>query len=283
MLQRRLIYLLVILALSVPLVTRYTIPPARMPAAEELFKVVNDLSFGPGQIAFVALDFGPSTKAENESQALVLIEHLMRRRIPFALFSMYFQAEPFLVSIPQQIAERLQAENPGQTWVYGRDWVNLGYRPGAAALIQAIPKSSNLVELFQKDARGNSLANVPVFAGVKSVKDIKLLAEVTGLVGAFDLYVQYFQSGSYQPVFVHGSTSITIPQVFIYMDSGQLKGVLEGIAGAAWYSHLLKQAYPQREKDTAEIINTSLGIAHLIVIFLIIAGNAAMISARRRS
>ena len=279
--DRRLIYLLVILALSVPLLTGYRVKAARMEAAEQLFRTIETLQVDPGQIAFVALDMGPSTKAENEPQSEVLIEHLMRRRIPIALFSMSFQAEPFLISIPERAARRLMREYPGETWKYGSDWVNLGYRPGAATLIQAIPKSADLPGLFGKDAWGNNLRNVPAFAGVRTVRDIKLLAEVTGLIGAFDLYVAFFQAGQYKPIFVHGCTSITIPNTFIYMDSGQLQGLLEGIAGAAWYSELLQQRYPGREPDASENINTALGIAHLIVILLVVIGNMRSLLRRR--
>lgn len=273
--DRRYIYLLVILALSVPLLTGYRVPPARMAAAEALYETIDELQVAPGEIAFVALDITPSTKAENEPQSEVLLEHLMRRRIPVALFSLSFQAEPFLVALPDRVAQRLMREHPGETWRYGTDWVNLGFRPGAGTLIQAIPKSGNLVELFGKDAWGNDLRNVPAFAGVRTVRQIKLLAEVTGLIGAFDLYVAFFQAGEYKPVFVHGCTSITIPNTFIYMDSGQLQGLLEGIAGAAWYSELLQRSHPGRIPDASGTINTALGIAHLIVILLVVIGNVA--------
>ena len=273
LLQRRLIYIFVLLALSLPLIFEYSSSPARMPAAEAAFKSVEDLKVATGEIAFVALDFGPSTKAENESQALVLIEHLMRKRIPFALFSYYFQAEPFLTSIPEQVVNKLEKEYPDQVWRYGHDWVNLGYRPGAGMLIQAIPKSENLVQLFKKDARGNSLEHIPAFSKVRTIKDIKLLLEITSLTGVFDVYIQYFQAGKYKPPFIHGATSISVPGVFIYLDSGQLNGLLEGISGAAWYSELLSKKYKDRAVDSAQVLNTSLGIAHLVIIFLILLGN----------
>ena len=129
------------------------------------------------------------------------------------------------------------------------------------------------MELFGKDAQGNSLRNVPAFAGVHTIRQIKLLVEVTGLIGALDLYIQFFQAGGYQPVFVHGCTSITIPATAIYLDSGQLRGVLEGIAGAAWYAELLQRAHPARVQDASRAMNTALGIAHLVIILLIAAGN----------
>jgi len=280
-LDRRVIYLLVLLALSLPLLTGYTVPPARMKSAQDLFNVVASLERRPGKIAFVAMDFGPNTIAENGAQTEVVVEHLMRRRIPFAVFSQYIQAEPFLTSIPDRVAARLMQEQPGEQWLYGTDWVNLGFRPGGYLVIQSIPKSDDLARLFGRDARGNNLTDVPAFAGVKTLEDIEFLAEFTGLVGMFDSYVQFFQKKDYRPLFGHGCTSITIPEAFIYLDSGQLKGLLEGIAGAAWYSELLQRAYPDRERDSSAAINTGLGVAHLVIVLLIVLGNVTALFSRR--
>lgn len=280
-LDRRLIYLLVLLALCAPLVYRYSVPPARMDSAEKFFEVVKGLQVKPGEVALVAMDFGPNIIAENGPQAEVIIEHLMRKRVPIALFSIYSQAEPFLVTIPEDIAKRLMQEFPGERWEYGKDWVNLGYRPGGFLIVQAIPKSENLVELFSKDVRGNKLSDLPAFRDVKKLENIKLFAQFTGLVGTFDTYVQFLQKKTYRPVFGHGCTSITIPEAYIYLDSGQIKGLLEGIAGAAWYSALLNREYPGRKPDRSGAINTGLGIAHLVVILLVVLGNLATFLQRR--
>lgn len=277
----RFIYLLVLAALVIPLVTKYSIPPARLESADKFYQAVEKLTASPRGAAFVALDYGPNTIAENGAQAEVVIEHLMRRRIPVMLFSIYSQAEPFLVSLPERIAARLATEQPGERWEYGIDWVNLGYRPGGYLIIQAIPKAENLADLFQKDARGARLADLPIFSKVKNIKDIVFLAQFTGLLGTFDNYVQFFQADNYRPVFGHGCTSITIPEAYIYLDSGQLVGLLEGIAGAAWYSHLLTRDHPQRPKDSAELLNTGLGVAHLVIILLIVIGNITFFLSRR--
>lgn len=279
--NQKMIFALIFLSLGFPLYFKYQVPPAKMPAADQLFNVIENLEIVPGDVAFIALDFGPNTKAENEAQAEVVIEHLMRRRVPVALFSLYYLASPFLVSLPDRIADRLMEENPGEVWEYGKDWVNLGYKPGGYLQIQSIPKSDDLVALFKKDVRGNNLSDLDAFKQVKSVERIKLLAEFTGLVGIFDVYVQFFKSKEYTPAFVHGCTSITIPEAFIFLDSGQIQGLLEGIAGAAWYSKRLQQLFPRRTPDHSAVLNTGLGVAHLVIIVLILLGNIGVFLQRR--
>jgi len=272
-LDRRVIYVLLVLALGFPLIYGYSIEPARMKSAESFYAVVDQLEVGPNDFAFIALDFGPNTQGENRPQAEAIMEHLMRRRVPVVMFSQYALAEPFLRAVPEAIIERLEAENPGETWEYGTDWVDLGYRAGSGVLIQGIPRAPDLAEFFRRDARGNDLGDLQMFSEVVTFKNLVILAQFTGLVGTFDTYVQFFQSREHRPIFGHGSTSITIPEAYIYIDSGQLHGLLEGLAGAAWYSHLLNEEFPERALDPIGIINTGLGIAQLLIILLVIFGN----------
>ncbi len=81
---------------------------------------------------------------------------------------------------------------------------------------------------------------------------------------------------NYIPPIFHGCTSITIPEAYNFLDSGQLKGLYEGLAGAAWYSELLERKYPDRLPDMAGLMNTALGIGHLLIIALVILGNVSM-------
>lgn len=279
--DRRLIYVLVFVALALPLAGGYRIKPARLVAAEKLYAAVESVERKPGTIALVAMDFGPSLVAENGAQTEVVLEHLFRRRIPTVVFSLVNQAEPFLATIPERIAARLAAEYPGERWTYGVDWVNIGYQVGGYLFIQGLPKADRLMTVLGKDVRGTSVADLPIARGVGGFESVALLGQFSGIIGMFDTYVQFFQSKEHRPIFTHGCTSITIPEAFIYLDSGQLTGLLEGIAGAAWYSELLQHAYPARLPDRSAAINTGLGVAHLIIIGLILLGNLGLLLKRK--
>lgn len=280
--DRRLIYLLVFLSLAFPLSWGYRVTPARLESAEKLYAAVESIERQPGRIAVVAMDFGPNLIAENGAQTEVVLEHLFRRRIPVVLFSLYNQAEPFLTSIPEGVADRLAAEFPGERWTYGVDWVNVGFQPGGYLFVQSLPKADNFMAALGKDVRGNTITTLPIAQGVGGFESVALLGQFTGLLGMFDLYIQFFQTKEYRPIFTHGCTSITIPEAFIYLDSGQLTGLLEGIAGAAWYSEMLQRAHPGRKADSSGAINTGLGVAHLIIIVFILLGNLGMVFRGRR-
>ena len=282
--DRRIIYAVVAVALTIPILAGWSLRPAEMKSARKFFEFVESLPADDGRIVLISADWGPSTKAENEPQTEVLIEHLMRRRLPFALVSCTADAEPFLRDLPERVARRLNKENPREKWEYGRDWVNLGYQPGWSIMIQKLAAAEDIRQALGTDARGTPLNEVPCMRTVKSIKDVKLMAEFTGLVGAFGAWVAFFQTNEYRPPMAHGCTSITIPEAYIYLDSGQIVGLHEGIAGAAAYSQMLSDSekYRGRGPDRAIVTNTALAVAHVAIIVLIALGNAGMLLARRR-
>jgi len=275
MVGRRLIYLLMILAVGLPIVFGISQKPSRLVSAERMYDVVEQVRVQPGEVAMVWFDFGPNTIAENEPQAQVLLEHLFRRRIPVVLLSQYQQAERFLAKIPNDVAKRLESEMPGQQWRYGEAWVNAGFRPGGAIFIQSMVNAADVSKFLGRDVNGMPIAQYPTFSAIGGVERVRLVGEITGLVGVFDNIIQFFQKNDYRPTIVHGCTSITIPEAYIFLDSGQLKGLLEGIAGAAWYSEVVKEHFPNSENKQLLVTNTALSAAHIVLILLIVLGNIA--------
>jgi len=284
MIERRLIYLIMIIAVAVPVIFEFSWPPSRLVSAERMYDVVEGVQVSPGEVALVWLDFGPGTLAENRPQAEVLIEHLFRRRIPVVVLSQYQLAEGVLSTIPQGVATRLEREMPEQRWRYGEAWINAGFQPGGSQMMQNLAAAQNLSEFFGRDVSGMPFSHYPAFRSIGGIERVKLVAEITGLVGVFDTIIQFFQKAGYSPTIVHGCTSITIPEAYIFLDSGQLKGLLEGVAGAAWYSEILKKRYPGSDNRELVVRNTSLIVAHVVLIALIVVGNiVGLIQARRRS
>jgi hypothetical protein len=281
--DRRIIYLLIIAALSYPLISGFVLPPAEMKTASDVYSVAEHLKPSPDRIVLVSLDWGPSTSAENRPQTATFLEHLMRRRIPFAVITTYAYAAPFLEAVPAKVAEELNASSDGkERWEYGKDWVNLGFQPGGAIMVQSLAKSSDLAATLKTDFRGTPLGEIPCMKEIKTLKNISLLAQFTGLVGTFNTWIQFLQSEGYRPEVLHGCTSITIPEAYIYYVSGQIKGLYEGVAGAAWYDSLLSKNYPGRKPTDAGRVNTSLATAHLVILGLIVAGNVGMLLKRRK-
>ena len=289
--DRRWVYLAVAIALAAPLVLRKAMPPAKIGTAETYFKVAEEIPAGEGKLVLIAMDWGPGTQAENKPQTEMMIRHLMHRGVKFGVISCYYLAEPYLLNLPQEVADDLNTlyEGTGRTWKYGTDWVNFGYRPGWTIMVQGLAKSGDLHEFFKDDAAGTDIGEIECMRGVKTIKDIPALAEFTGLVGAVQVWLQFFNRRDHRPTYLHGCTSISIPEAFIYLDSGQLAGLQEGVAGAAYYGQQVTEKYVEqglgRESEkasSAAVAMTSLSVAHFVIIFFIVLGNLGLLWPRIR-
>lgn len=268
--DRRIIFLITLIVISLPLAYNYSITPARMETAEIAYQKVEQLS--SDSFVLIAMDWDPSAQSENRPQTEVLIEHLMRRRIPFGVISQVPLATPFLSQVPQNIAKNLEQET-GEKWQYGVDWINFGYRPGSAIMIQKFAKSENLHDFFQTDANSVPIKDFAIMKNVRTIKDIQALAQITGFVGTFNSWLQFFRIDGHVPIMIHGCTAITIPEAYNYFLTKQISGLLEGVAGAAWYDELLSRNFPSRSPGNALKTTTALSVGNILIIAFIIIGN----------
>jgi len=280
-LDSRWIYLIVLVALAAPLFFQLRLPPARMKAAEDVYAQIEKISPAAGKLVVIAADWGPGTSAENRPQTELIVEHLMRKHVPFALISLYQLAPPMLKELPVSVAERLAKELPGETWEYGKDWVNLGYQVNGVLSLQSMAKASDIQEVLKADAFGTPLSEIPVTKFFKSIRDVQALVHITGLVNVFNYWLQFFRTEGFAPPLLHGCTSISIPDAYMYYSSKQVLGFFEGVAGAAWYDKLLNKTYPSRE-EVATRVNTGLGVAQLVILGLIVLGNIGHFMSRGR-
>jgi hypothetical protein len=267
------------LSLLIPIILNKSLSMARLKSAEMFHESVERLESRDDRLVLIAADWGPATKAENEPQTEAVIEHLMTRRVKFGLLTGDPTGTPFLINLPEKVARRLH-ERTGETWAYGEDWVNFGYRPGQYMLVQQIPKAEDLRDVLKIDANSTPLREVPCMREVKKFSQIPMLVEITGLTGVFAMWLQFFQTDTHRPAFVHGCTSITIPEAYIFLDSGQITGLLEGMAGCAYYMELLGYSKARPHKVMTNM--TALSLAHLVVIAFIVIGNIGMFIKRSR-
>jgi hypothetical protein len=279
----RIIYIVLFLTLLVPLITARSIKPAYNVAANRTFDFIEALPEGSNQFGLLFLDYGPGTQAENQPQASVIFEHLLRKKIPTILLTTYALGEKFTKETADKVLARLQLEDPSRQFVYGKDYVILGYRPGANLFLQGISQAQDLATFLGKDIRAIPLKSYESFQGLQTLSQVTVIGEFTGLVGFLNSYMQFLTIQGTTAPLIHGCTSITIPETYIYSDTGQLRGTLEGVSGAAYYSYLLQERFTKRTADDSLVINTSLGMGQLYILLLIALGNIIEFARRRTS
>lgn len=262
--DRRIIYLMVLVALAVPLLVPMELPVFISPEAKGVYEAVKAIP--DGKIAMVAPNWQAATEGENGPQTRATIRMLFEEDKPFAICAL----DPIGPDLAQGIAEE-EAKELGK--VYGRDWVNWGYTAGAA-VTTLTGLAKDIRGFIKTDTEGTPLEDVPVMEGVHDIRDIALIAEFTGS-GTLDAYLQRIQ-GVYGTPMVQGCTAVVSPEQYPYLQSGQLKGLLSGIRGAAELETLIDF------EGEGRTFMTSQSLAHLLIMALIIVGNIGLYAASRR-
>jgi hypothetical protein len=219
-----------------------------------------------GKIVVVAMDFDPQTKAENYPQAQATVRHLLKNKIPFAVVTTTAMGAGFCEEIPNELAGEFGA-------VYGKDWVNWGYKYGVGIFIKTL--AGNIPDAIETDANGTPIEQIECMKGVKDASSVQVLCEFTGLVGMLEAWLQFFQKSGVRPDVVHGCTAVSGPSNYAFLDSGQLSGLLVGMLGAAEYEQMLDTVGGGLKGMSAQTI------AHILIIVFIIVGNLAELIRRQ--
>ena len=264
--DRRWIFLLLAIVVFIPILI-----PIGMPIrATVTTKVVYDAieSLPPNSKVLVSVEYSPSTKPENHPMTISVLRHLFKNDHKVFVTCLWPDGQFMAQDALKQVAD----EEFGK--VYGEDYVFLGFRPGNEAVVKGIV--SNIRKLYTVDVYQTKIDEIPLMDGIKNFKDFAFLFSCSaGYPGTVE-WVQYAADPTGVPM-SSGVTSIQVNEVMPYVQSGQMKGVLAGMPGAAEYEALMGQ------KGFATSGMDAQSIAHLVIVLFIILGNAAFFIERKRS
>lgn len=263
--DRRILYALLILSVTLPFFLTFRIPVTISQPTKKLFDTVE--SIPEGSFVLLGADWSAGTRGENGAQTDALMRHLMRHKLRFAILSF----DPQGTTLTQQIAIKLQSE---YGYREGVNWTNWGYRPSDQQALVLKAMAQNIVASMISDIHGARLDSLPVMHGVSTAADIKLLVSVSPST-TYQTYIQFLQGPFHVPM-VFAPTAVMAPEAFNYLDAGQISGMLNGLGGAIEYEQLLG-VVGRATKDS-----NCLSFAHLLIIFLMIMGNVAMVLERRQ-
>lgn len=263
--DRRILYLLLLVVVAIPVLWPVTMPNAVDPMSESLWKTVD--ATPPDKIILLSSTWSKATRGENGGQTRALLEHMMSRRIRFALSSFTAPGAQVILDIVREMAPRFD-------YVYGRDWVHLGFQASANNFVKGINAD------FRKTVRQDFVEKRPldafaVMEGVRSIDDVHMVIEISA-AATHMVWMQFIKPGvlvGFCP------TSVMAPESLPYYSSRQLAGVLWGAKGAYDYEQLNVRngtgTYGMGRQYMAP-----LSAAFALVILSITIGNVAMFLSR---
>ena len=278
--DRRWIFLIMALAIVVPLYLPIGFPIKPRPMTKAAFNAVEELK--PNDVVLVSMDLDPASTAELEPYYRAVILQLKRKHVKLAFTTLWYQAPPLVerwlretVDVPIAPAgTKGYTGEPDSAYVRNTDYVYLGFREGKQNVMLGM--GADLHHVFDgKTDDGTELDSIPWMKTTRNLADFKLMVLVSaGSPGAKE-YVEYVQN-RYNLRMVAVTTAVSTTDLAPYYQSGQLLGIVAGLSGSAEYEVLVGK--PSIGVEGADVLNAG----HLVVIIAIVLGNLAYFAGRRR-
>ena len=262
-LDRRIVFILVALAVIIPTLLPANLPITISEPTQKLYDYIDALE--PGSTLMMAFDYGPSSLAEPEPMAEAVLKHCFDKKVKVIGVTLIVDAVTLADQLMQKVAEEKGA-------VYGEDYVLLGYRPGGSLVILGM--GAEIASIFENDYTGKPLAEIPMMENITNYAEIDLLLDLAS-GSTVEFWIAY-ANAKYGLTIAAGVTGVIVSQMYPYLQTGQLVGLLPGFLGAAQYEKLINSS----GKGTAGINTES--FVHLLIVGLVIIGNIAYFMMRQR-
>ncbi len=261
--DRRIIYLLLALVVLLPLIIKPKITVRISEPVRSAYNAIEQLP--PGSVVMISIDFDPSSAPEVQPMLIAILRHCFKKELRVILTGQLALGLPIGEIALNQVA-------PEYNKTYGRDYINIGYRPGYTAMMVGIGRE--IRDFFKTDYRGVSLDSFQFMRSVRNYNDIALLVSLAhGAVA--DAWIQYAGARFNQKIIV-GCTGVNAPGMFQYYRAHQIEGIIGGLQGASEYEALVGKP------GSATLGMPAQSTAHGLLIILLIIGNIGFLIARKR-
>jgi len=261
--DRRIIFLILFVVVTIPMLLTIGGQIPATPPVQQAYDAVESLE--PGDILMVSIDFDATSAPELMPMLKSVLRQAFRKDVKVIMLGHIAIGLPLGHMALEQIAQEQGKE-------YGRDYVDLGYRPGYIAVMIAMGRE--IEDIFATDYRGTPIRELDVTKNVHSYKDIKLLFGFEhGAV--LDYWVRYAQARFGQRM-TFGTTAVMAPDAYPYLQSAQIEGLVGGLKGAAEYETLVGTTGLGTRGMPAQVW------AHVLVIAFIVVGNLGYFFTRRQ-
>jgi hypothetical protein len=263
--DRRVLFLIIFICVLVPLLVGARMKMTVTAPVLGLYEAIDRLK--PGSYVWLAADYDPGSMPELYPMNVALVEHLFEKDIKVIAAALWAPGPPLAQRVFDDLA-------PKYGKVYGEDYVNLGFKEGREAVMLSV--AEDLRRTFPRDYYGTPLDSLPMLKGIESLQDISMIVAVSAGYPGIKEWIQQL-STRYEIVIGGGVTAVTGPEMYPYIQSGQLVGLLSGMKGAAEYEQLVKRPGLGISGMVAQ------STVHVMVVVFIIFANVIFLLEKRRT
>ena len=266
---RRLVFLLVGIALLAPFFMQFALPLQISPEVQSAYDAMEELPHGA--VVLTAFDYDPPSAPELQPMAEAFMKYAFKRGFKVIIMGLWPQG-------PQQATQAIEAAM--ETYPefrdkidYGKDYVNLGFQSGNEFVIVRMGESFKA--MFPADVYFTPYDSIPMLENVNDFSDVAFAMNFSaGKPGTVE-WVQ-IAVDRYQLPMAACNTAVQAPMAYPYLKAKQLVGLMGGMTGGAEMEELTGEF----GKATTFLLSQS--FAHLAVILFVIIGNCAYFSQKTR-
>ena len=266
--DRRIIFILVALAVIIPTLLKVSFPITVSEPTRKLYDYIEDLP--SGSTVLIAFDYGPSSMAELQPMGMAFLRHCFQKKIQVIGMTLVTDGATLGYEIMQEAAKTTDA-------IDGEDYVYLGFRPGTIQVMLGMGTTIN--SIFESDysesRKGKPLAEIPMMAEIKNYDQIDLVLDLASS-STTEAWIAYINT-RYNQKIAAGVTGVIISQMYPYLQTEQLIGLMPGLLGAAEYETLIDTPAKATKRMSVQ------SFVHLLVFGLVILGNVAFFIQKREN
>ncbi|MBM3286953.1 MAG: hypothetical protein FJY88_06330 [Candidatus Eisenbacteria bacterium] len=259
-LDRRIIFSFMFVAVTVPFYLNW--PPVEIEVSREVEDAYQIIDRIPphGDPLLLSFDYDPAAAAELTPMAEAVLHHCFSKGIRVLVISLQYTGQG--AGIASEVVPRIAAQHGRKQDV---DWAFLGFQPNA--LIAMLQMGEDFKRTFPTDYYGTPFDEIPLVESVQNYAQIPavLTLAATAVGESWAIY----PGSRYGLTVIAGVTAVYTADIQPFYQSGQIKGVLGGLKGAAEYEKrvnvLGKGMAGMRSQKTV----------HYMIILFIALGNIA--------
>ncbi len=220
-----------------------------------MYDSIEEVAKNKGTV-LLSMDYDPAAKPELEPMSRAILRHCFSKGVKVIGMT----HNPHGQRLAQTVLESSAAEFDAK---YGEDFALLGYKAGGGTLV--INMGQDFRDAFAKDFANTDIRSLPVAKDITSLTDIDYVISVASS-GYWEAWMIYGHD-RYHFKFGTGVTGVIAPDVFPFIQTGQVTGLIGGLAGAAEYETLIGKP------GIATIGMKPQSAVHVLLVLFVLFGN----------
>jgi hypothetical protein len=230
-LDRRWIYIVVALAIILPLAIPYNSDNITTQYTENVYQMIDSFSGRQDRALLLSFWHDAATMPELFPMEVAILRHCFERNVKVFMLTWMPQGAPIIDYAINTVKEEYPNIKSGE------DYCNFGYIPVQLAMPTILGMGDNISTAVKTDAEGRKVENLPIMQGLNNYSELNLVVEFSGS-SAGGTWLVYARPKFGLNIAV-GVTAVMAADEYPYLQSGQFIGMLAGLKGAAEYEKLV--------------------------------------------